>query len=91
MPLENVYLTEKQKLLTIICGYITAIWGIEPYNLLSCGFIMAVIFIFKLNFMMSNTLLERALLNNFLELLKMVLSDGKLFICWEVLSGRFLM
>ena len=77
MPLENVYLTEKQKLLTIICGYITAIWGIEPYNLLSCGFIMAVIFIFKLNFMMSNTLLERALLNN------RIAKDG--FIRWQII------
>ena len=36
----------------------------------------------------SNLQVERVLLNNCLELLKTVLSDGN-FICWEILSGRF--
>ena len=37
----------------------------------------------------SNPLLDGALLNNFLELLKMVSSDDNLFIRLEILSERF--
>ena len=37
----------------------------------------------------TNPLLKKALLNNFLELLKTVLSDDNLFIRQETLSGKF--
>ena len=47
------------KLLTNIGGYITAVWGIEPYNLSSSVFITAEIFTFsellKLDFMVKST------------------------------------
>ena len=56
MILENV---QQQKLLTNIDGYITAVWGVEPYNLSSSVFITAAVFTFsewlKLDFMVKST------------------------------------
>ena len=90
--LENVYLKSSKSFSPMLVATLQLYGGLN-HTIFRPLFLLWLRSLFPVSgwnlILWTNLLLERALLNNFLELLNTVLSDDNLFIRQEMLSGRF--